>query len=455
MRSSAAPIRAVRHGGDAAMSELLVGLGRLRLPEFTLVEQHFAASPAIDIPAAVRAQLARPEIAKRLRAGATAALAVGSRGIRDLRPLVTSLVAELRARGLTVIIVPAMGSHGGATAAGQAEVLARLGIDERTVGAEVRSAMDTCEVAHLSYDQAGDRYLPCPPGPGTLPVHVDARALAAELVIPVARVKPHTGFRGRYESGICKMLSIGLGKHEGCSLFHREGYQRLAALIPAAAAAVLALGKIAFAMAVVEDAHDRTAHLEAVAAEQVLEREPELLALARRLMPRLLLPRIDVLVVEEFGKDISGVGMDPNITGRSEGGRLAGFDGADIGRIVVLALTAATHGNATGLGMADVISERVLGAIDRQVTATNVLTSGSLAGGRTPLAMASDELAILAASCCVPGVRPEDVGMVRIRNTLQLSRIAVSRSLLEAVARHPGCAVLGPFTGEWDAPGLH
>jgi hypothetical protein len=145
--------------------------------------------------------------------------------------------------------------------------------------------------------------------------------------------------------------------------------------------------------------------------------------------------------------------MDPNITGRAEGGRLPGFAGADIGRIVVLALTAATQGNATGLGMADVITERVLTAIDRQVTATNVLTSGSLAGGRTPLAMASDELAILAAACCVPGVRPEDVGIVRIRSTLQLSRIAVSANLLAAVARQPGCAALGPFTGSWDAPG--
>jgi hypothetical protein len=197
------------------MSELLAGLGRLRLPDFTLVEQRFPASPPLDLEAAVLAQLARPEIAGRLRAGATAALAVGSRGIRDLRGLVAALVAELRARGLEVIIVPAMGSHGGATAAGQAEVLARLGIEERTVGAEVCSAMDTREVAHLSYDLARDRYAPCPPGAGAMAVHFDARALAAEVVIPVVRIKPHTGFRGRYESGICKMLSIGLGKHEG------------------------------------------------------------------------------------------------------------------------------------------------------------------------------------------------------------------------------------------------
>ena len=434
------------------MSELLVGFGCLRLPEFTLVEQRFPASPALDLRAAVRAQLAAPAISGRLRAGAHAVVAVGSRGIRELPMLVAALVDELKERSLTVSIVPAMGSHGGATAAGQAEVLARLGVDALSVGAQVESAMDTRVVAHLRYDQAGACYLPCAPGADALPVHCDARALAADLVIPVVRIKPHTGFRGRYESGICKMLCIGLGKHQGCSLYHREGYPRFAALIPAAAAAVLALGKVAFALAVVEDAHERTAHLEAVAAEQVLAREPELLELARRLMPRLLLPRIDVLVVEEFGKDISGVGMDPNITGRGEAGRPEGFAGPEIARIVGLSLTAATHGNATGLGLADVISARAYDAIDRQVTATNVLTSGSLAGGRTPLALASDEQAILAAASCVPGVSLDEVGIVRIRSTLQLSRIAVSHSLLAEVARQPGCAVIGPFTGSWDGP---
>ena len=434
------------------MSELLVGLSRLRLPDFSLIEQRFQAPAIGDPAAALRAALADPGIRARLPPGSRVALAIGSRGIAELQLLVATLVAELKRLGMTVVIVPAMGSHGGATAEGQREVLARLGIEERTVGAPVVSSMATTVVAHLERDPLTGSYRRAPAGGDALPVHLDAAAAAADAVIPVVRVKPHTGFRGRYESGICKMLSIGLGKHAGCSRYHREGYERFAEFIPAAGEAVLGSGTTAGAIAVVETATDAIAHLEAVASERIMAREPELLELSRRLMPRLLLPRIDVLVIEEFGKDISGVGMDPNITGRGEGGRPAGFDGPLIRRIVVLGLTEQTHGNATGLGMADIISERVLAAIDRRVTATNVLTSGSLAGGRIPLALPSDDEAILAAASCVPGVPFGEVTMVRIKNTLALGRIAVSANLLGEVSRTPGCVPLGPFTGRFDAP---
>ena len=262
-------------------------------------------------------------------------------------------------------------------------------------------------------------------------------------------MKPHTGFRGPVESGICKMLAIGLAKHEGCARLHREGYDRFARLIPAAAGPLLASGRVPFAVAVVENAAERLALVEAVPAAQVLAREPALLDLARGLLPRLLLPRIDVLVVEEMGKDISGVGMDTNVTGRSEHGHLAGFTGPDIQRIVVLALTAATKGNATGIGLADLITERAFAAIDRTVTATNVLTSGSLPGGRIPVALPSDDEAILAAASCVPGVRAGDATIVRIRNTLRLGHIAVSENLLPVVRATAGCSVVGRFDGTW------
>jgi hypothetical protein len=433
------------------MPELLVGLSRLHLPAFTLVEQRFDAPQLDDVATAVRTSLADPLIAARLRPGATVALAIGSRGICNLRMVVATTVAELQRRGVSVIIIPAMGSHGGATAAGQADVLARLGVAESTVGAAIHSAMDTVVVAHLRFEAVSGRYVRSAAGSDAIPVHMDAIASRVDAVIPIVRVKPHTGFRGRYESGICKMLCIGLGKHDGCSRFHREGYGRFSELIPAAGQVVLDTGKIACAIAVVENAHDAIAHLEAVPPDRVMAREPELLEQARRLMPRLLLPRIDVLVIEEFGKDVSGVGMDPGVTGRGEGGRPADYAGPEIRRIVVLGLTPNTHGNATGLGMADVISERVFTAIDRQVTATNVLTSGSLAGGRIPLAMPSDELAILAAASCLPGVAPEEATIVRIQNTLKLSRIAVSANLLGEIAQCPGCMPVGPFTGAWDA----
>jgi hypothetical protein len=315
------------------------------------------------------------------------------------------------------------------------------------VGAPIRSAMDADAIGALRWDGAG--YVRAEPtAEGAIPIHLDRLAhREADLVIPIVRVKPHTGFRGPVESGIAKMLCIGLGKHIGCSLLHREGYARFAALIPAAAAVSLATGRIPFALAVIENADEATAHVEAVAGEDIPGREPELLIRARALMPRLLLPRIDVLVIDEIGKDISGTGMDPNVTGRGELGVPAGFDGPGIARIVVLGLSAATKGNATGIGLADVITRRCAEAIDREVTYTNVLTSGSLAGGRIPVSIPGDEAAILAAASCVPGVPARDARIVRIRSTLQLGEIAVSASLLPTVAATPALSDLGRFTG--------
>ncbi len=432
--------------------ELLPGLSRLRLPPFHLVGQAFAGDEVGDVAAAVRAALAAPGIAASLRPGLTAAVAVGSRGIAGLPLLVATLVAELTGRGLKVFLVPAMGSHGGGSADGQRAVLARYGVTAESAGAPIRSDMATEAIGALRFDAAAQDYVPVadPDPERDVVVRCDRVAWReADLIIPVVRVKPHTGFRGPVESGICKMLAIGLAKHEGCARLHREGYGRFARLIPAAAGPLLASGRVPFALAVVENAAERLAVVEAVPAARVLTREPALLEMARTLLPRLLLPRIDVLVVEEIGKDISGVGMDSNIIGRAEDGRLPGFTGPDIHRIVVLGLSAATKGNATGLGMADLITERAFAAIDRTVTATNVLTSGSLEGGRIPTALPSDDEAILAAASCVPGVRAEDATIVRIRSTRNLARIAVSENLVSVARATAGCTVEGPFAGRW------
>ncbi len=443
------------------MGEFLVGLSGLRLPPMVRVRQSFPGTTIADVAAAVRAELAKPTIAASLRPGMRVAVAVGSRGIAGLATIVTTLVAGLAARGVGVVIIPAMGSHGGASADGQREVLARLGVTEVACGAPIVSGMATTSVAQLRWDGTGYTTEPASAAStastegGALPVHVAADALAVDAVIPVVRIKPHTGFRGDYESGICKMLAIGLGKHAGCSRLHREGYPRFAMLIPAAARAVLATGKVAFALAVVENAHERTALVEAVPAARVMAREPELLREARLLMPRLLMPEIDVLVVERFGKDISGVGMDPNVTGRGELGVPADFRGPRIGRIVVLALTEAAGGNATGIGMADVITERFLAAIDRGATATNVLTSGSLGGGKIPLAIPGDDQAILAAASCVPGVAAGEARIVRVRDTLHLSEIAVSENLVAQARTIAGITVGGAFAGDWDRDGEH
>lgn len=419
------------------------------VPPLFRIRQRWPSHALPDVAATVREQLAQPAIAARLRPGLRVAVAVGSRGIANVPMLVQTLVAVLKERGCTPFLIPAMGSHGGATAAGQIEVLAHLGITAETIGCPLHASMDTVRVGGLRW--TGSDYVDVGvDAAGALELHADAIAMReADCIIPVVRVKPHTGFRGTHESGICKMLSIGLGKHVSCSRMHREGYGRFAALIPAAGRAMLTSGRIACALAVIEDAHDATAIIEAVPSEDILTREPALLDQARALMPRLPFSEIDVLVVERIGKDISGTGMDPNITGRSELGAVPGFTGPHLHRIVVLGLTAAAGGNASGIGLADVMTETCFQSIDRHATAINVVTSGSLHGGRLPVAVPGENQAILAAAACVPGRRIEDARIVRIHSTLHISDIAVSANLLPELAAHTACTVEGPFNGQW------
>ncbi len=425
------------------MSDFPLGLSAIALPEMHHVRQEFPAPEIADVAAAVRAAVLAPDIAATLRPGMRVALAVGSRGIAGLATIVRALIAAVRERGCTVVIVPTMGSHGGGTPEGQLGVLATYGVTEAAMGVPIISTMATQVVGALRYDAASERYVSDPQG--EVPVPVSSDVLACDVVIPVARIKAHTGFRGEVESGICKMLCVGLGKHAGCSRYHREGYHRFAALMPAAAQVVLATGKVAFALAVVENAAEHTALIEAVLPARVLTREPQLLAEARRLMARLLLPSIDVLVVERMGKDISGTGMDPNVTGRSESGELPGFTGPTIRRIVVLDLSEGTHGNACGIGLADLITERCFQAIDRRVTYTNIMTSGSLEAGKFPVALPDEATAIRAALSCMPGIDPAKATVVRIRDTLHLRDIAVSANLLPFVQQHPAMRVVGPF----------
>lgn len=420
---------------------MLPHLAGLTLPAFHRVRQSFPGPQVTDVGRAVHDQLQKLDGV--VKPGQRCAIAVGSRGLANLVILVSSLVAGLKARGVVPFIVPAMGSHGNATAEGQTALLAHYGITEAAIGAPIRSSMATRAIGGLRW--TGTDYVA---GAGELDLHLDALAHdQAELIIPVVRVKPHSGFRGRYESGICKMLAIGLGKHETCARLHREGYERFDRLIPAAGAAILATGRITAALAVVENAAEQTALVELVPASAIMVREPALLDQARALMPRLLLPAIDVLVIDEIGKDISGTGMDPNITGRAESGPTRDFNGPAIGRIVVLGLSAKSAGNATGLGLADLITERCFAAIDRQATAINVLTSGSLRGGRIPLAVAGDAEAILAAAACLPGRPAREARIVRIRNTLELGELMVSENLLAEVAAHPALTDLGRVSG--------
>jgi hypothetical protein len=381
-------------------------------------------------------------VAATLDGARTAAVAVGSRGIRHLAPIVRSLVAGLRDRGIEAFIVPSMGSHGGGTAKGQEAVLTHLGVTEAAIGAPIRSSMRTGVVGRVRLPAGRD-----------VPIHVDALALEADAIVPINRIKPHTGFRGPVESGLCKMLAIGLGKHAGAATLHREGYAVFDRLILEVGREIAARTPVAFGLALVENAYDETAVLEAVPAADLVDREQHLLDQARRLMPRIHAGEIDVLVIERFGKDVSGVGMDSNVTGRGESGApLPGFDGPAVRRIVVLDLTEATDGNAHGIGLADVITRRAHDRIDLGATWVNSVTSGSLACGRIPPAVEGADRAVMAAAAAVGGIDPEVARIVRIRDTLSLTEIAVSGALLDEMAAHPDCEVVGPWGGGWGGP---
>ena len=423
-----------------AAAQYMPGLDELQLPKMYRVEQRFDSTHIADVEGAIAEQFARAEIEAMLEPGRTVALAVGSRGIAHIDRIVRTAVDELKRRDVEVFIVPAMGSHGGATVEGQLDVLKHMGVTEEAMGAPIRSSMEAVEIGSIQSDHGND-----------VKLYMDKHAHdGADLIVPINRVKPHTAFKGAVESGICKMLCIGLGKHVGCSRLHREGVTVFDTLIPAAGKKVIETGKIGFALAIVENAYEQTTVVDAVPAAETLEREAGLLKIAASRMARFLMPRIDVLVVEEFRKNISGIGMDPNITGRGElGAELTGFNGPKIQRIVVLGLTDKTYGNAHGIGMADVITESMFDGIVRRTTWTNTLTAGTLACGRLPIAMPDERTAIMAAAACVYGVGAADARIVRIKNTLCMTEIAVSETLLEDVGATANCEVQGEWDGVW------
>ncbi|MER7083852.1 hypothetical protein [Saccharopolyspora kobensis] len=305
--------------------------------------------------------------------------------------------------------------------------LAEYGITEERIGAPIISAMDTVVVTEL---------------PDGTPVHFDAEAARADGVVVLGRVKPHTDFRGTHESGLAKMIAIGLGKHRGATTLHSHGFGAFHSLIPAVAEAVLRVVPIEFGLAVVENAYEDIARLELVPPGELLEREAELLVEAKRLMPKLLMSDIDVLVVDEIGKDISGAGMDPNITGRSPVST-DGFRAVPIKRVVVLGLTAHTNGNACGLGMADVTTQRCLDQIEFGSFYTNSLTSGVPEGARIPMALATDRDAIAAALHMSRGPHDRPAKVVRIRNTLSMPHVEVSEAYAQEVAEHPDLTAVG------------
>jgi hypothetical protein len=393
-------------------------LGHLELPAFRLVEQRFAVPPAIDVAATLAKEWCRLGDAVRLSAGADIAVAVGSRGIDSLSEIVCGVVGKLHEAGCRPFIVPAMGSHGGASAAGQLALLAELGITEEQVGAPIRATMDVVQVGEVD----------------GLPLVVDRLAQAAAGIVLINRIKPHTDFAGPAGSGLLKMLCVGLGNQVGADLYHRAALvQDLGELIARCARKLLETLPVIFGAAVVENQNHRVCDLRLVPSSEIECAELALQSVAQTLLPGLPLDDVDLLIVDEMGKDISGAGLDPNVIGRTIGAWSVPRTRPRIARIFVRALTPASHGNACGLGFVDVATARLIEAIDLEATAVNAVTSCMPEDVRLPLTLATERDAVAVALATIRPHGVDDLRIVQITNTSEVTRLLVSQGSLAAL----------------------
>jgi hypothetical protein len=383
------------------------------------VHQRSDSKSITDVAAAVREQFAGFDFSDNVAAGQTVAVAVGSRGIHHLVTIVTTVVERLRTRGLQPFVIPGMGSHGGATAEGQATVLRELGITESVVGAPVVSGMDVVSLGRVNSGAE---------------VFFAKDAVNADHLFVINRVKPHTAFRGEVESGLCKMLAVGCGRQKGASNMHKFG---LGASIVPAAEMILDKASVLCGLTVVEDAANGIHSLELVPADDFIDSDKKNLQSAQMLLPKIPLADLDILVVDEMGKNISGAGLDPNVIGfwRREGGPRT----PDYRTLIVLDLTPQSHGNATGIGMVDLTTRRMIDQIDMAATYTNAITAGVLRSVRLPIALENDRTVLETALNLV--AETEKIKMVRIVNTLALQTFWATEAVFPELSENQNITI--------------
>ena len=400
------------------------------LPKMYRVRQSFNKEHLEDIEGTVAREFAKAEIRAQVKPGMRVALAVGSRGIRNLSRIVKCVVDQLLALGAEPYIVAAMGSHGGGTLEGQLEILHTYGITQEAMGIPVVANND---VELLGSTSRG------------IQVYFDKLCLEqADLVIPINRVKLHTDFVDTIQSGMCKMLVIGLGHHKGCTAIHKADFSYFGDTLREATRLILSRAKVGFGVAIMENAYDQTLLVEAVPAGKMLEREAELVMLSRKNMPILMIPDIDVLVVEQIGKDISGNGYDPNILGKSFLLQEFVLPVPKIDRMVVLDVSPASHGSAVGIGIFDVTTRKLFDQLNMEAMYANDIALGCLDDCKIPLVAADEEEAIRVAVKVLRDNDPEKLKIVRIRDTLHMEEIQVSEDLLDVVKADPRLELLGP-----------
>jgi hypothetical protein len=386
-------------------------------PQFVRLKQELEGPAIPDVAAEVHRKISSLPLRQKIQPGQTIAITAGSRGITGIDRIILSVVRECKALGLKPFIVPAMGSHGGATAEGQRHLLEHYGITSATMECEVRSSMEVVRVGEVK----------------GIPVFCDRNAWSADYIAVVGRVKPHTDFDNEIESGLFKMMSIGLGKQQGAETYHRAGHQYgYAEVFPLVGKALLEKGKVLFGLPIVENGYGRTARIEAVLPPDFYDTEKELLALAKSWLGRLPFDDIDLLIVDEMGKNVSGTGMDPNVIGRACIQKHP--DRPKVRQLLIRDLTPESDGNALGIGMADLTTKRLVDKISRTTTNINVITTGALDLAKIPMYFESDKDAVTTALGMIGLTPPEQARVVRIKNTLHLTAMDVSVPLLGEAA---------------------
>lgn len=405
----------------------------MALPKMARVRQHFDAPTLPDLRFTIREELDRIDVASIVRSGETVAITAGSRGVANIATAVKATVDYLKEIGAKPFVVPAMGSHGGATAEGQRNVLEHYGITETTVGAPVKATMEVVELGNISHGRDD-----------TLPVFMDRYAAEADHVVPLNRIKAHTDFNGSIESGLVKMMVIGLGKQQGANYYHRAFFQYgFENVIMAVGRFVLDTDKIAFGLGLIENAHEQTAKAVAMPAARLIQTERQLLVEAKSLMGRLPFEELDLLIVDFTGKNISGTGMDSNVIGRM----MQNFEPEpmkpQILRIFVRDLTEESDGNATGIGLADFTTTRLVDRIDRHATYMNGITALGPQKSKIPFYYDTDREAIEVALETIGLTKPENARVIRIESTLRLTDLDISEVLVKDAQLHSNLEIVG------------
>jgi hypothetical protein len=412
----------------------------MALPKMVRIKQHIEAPVVEDIPAAVRTELDEIEAASLVGRGDRIAITGGSRGVANIDIVIKATVDYLKELGAKPFVVPAMGSHGGATAEGQRDVLAHYGITEETVGAPIEATMDTVEIGRTA---------------DGLPVLLDRNAVEADGIVPLNRIKAHTDFKGSIESGLMKMMAIGLGKQKGANMYHRAFFQYgFEHAIITVSSLMLDSGRVVFGLGLIENAHEHTAKVAAMRPNELIRRERELLVEAKSLMGRLPFDTLDLLVIDWMGKNISGTGMDTNIIGRMMQNFEPEPEKPAILRIYVRDITEESNGNATGIGLADFTTTRLVEKVDRYATYMNGITGLGPQKSKIPFYYDTDREAIEIALSTIGLTPPEEAKVARVESTLKLATLDVSEAFIEDAKLRSDLEIVGeakPF--EFNASG--